>query len=368
MPAGLPWRHHPLRWVALAIAVVVLALLAALAIDVHALLQPQRFTNLLERELAGVGIELKLQAPATPALFPRPAVRLQGFSLTNRGADKPILTANGATIVVPWGALLHRTVAIERVDIDSPHINLGQLQALLARLPQHRGPPRLPTIAAGVHMRSGTLTDNGTPLLFEISVDTGELVPGHHFRMAASAHSASGRSIDASLDTVPSSPHGGSIVFAPIELRVARQNSLALQLAGKGTWAGGESLALHLQGTLQHAALTPPPASSARPAPSASSAVAAAAAPPATTTDQVTLDVQPAHANVPLTVALQVAGSDTQASFTAQPGEFGSWWEQLFSSAPGHPPKPLPITGEAKVQKLDLGWLKASGISIEASP
>lgn len=150
MPAT--WQRHRMRWIALAVGVVLLALLAALAIHVQALLQPQRFTDLLERELASVGIKLEMQAAAEPTLFPRPAVRMRGFSLTNAGSSTPFLQASSATIVVPWRALLHGEVAIERVEITAPRIDLGQLKTLLARLPQHAGPPRLPTIAAGVHM------------------------------------------------------------------------------------------------------------------------------------------------------------------------------------------------------------------------
>ncbi|HVX04408.1 MAG TPA: membrane assembly protein AsmA, partial [Rhodanobacteraceae bacterium] len=99
MPAT--WQRHRLRWVAVAIGVVVLALLVALAIHVQALLQPQRFTDLLERELASVGIKLDMQSAAEPTLFPRPAVRMRSFSLTNIGSATPFLQANGATIVVP---------------------------------------------------------------------------------------------------------------------------------------------------------------------------------------------------------------------------------------------------------------------------
>ena len=110
MPAT--WQRYRMRWVALAAGVVVLALLVALAIHVQALLQPQRFTDLLERELASVGINLDMQAAAEPTLFPRPAVKMQRFSLTNAGSSTPFLQASGATIVVPWRALLHGEVAI----------------------------------------------------------------------------------------------------------------------------------------------------------------------------------------------------------------------------------------------------------------
>lgn len=366
LPAA--WHLHRIRWIALAIGVLLLALLAALAIHINTLLQPQRFTSLLERDLAAVGVKLDIDAPAHPQLFPRPGVRLQGFSLTNTGSDTPILQAGGATIVVPWRALLRGDVAIERVDIDAPRIDLGELKALLARLPRHRGPPRLPTIVAGVHMSQGTLTNDGTPLLFEVGLDTGELVPGRPFQLEIAARSASGQQISASLDTVPSAPHAGTIDFAPTRITLNKQGGLALHLTGQGHWRGGEDLALRLSGSLQHAA--PGPASAKAGAVASGSAAGTSAAPAATTSvlDQIVLAIEPARAHVPLAITVQLDGADTHANFRLQPTEFGRWWQRLLAASPEHPPGPLPVSGQARVQHLDLGWFKATGLSIDAGP
>ena len=172
------------------------ALAIALAIYVHSLLQPQRFTSLIENNLAAAGLRLEMRAPAEPTLFPRPAVQLKGFTLTAMGSDSPILQAAGATIVVPWRALLHGEVAIERIDVDAPRLDLGELQSLFAKLP-HRaggGAPRLPTIATGIRMSHGTLTRNGSPLLFDFALQTGALAPGRAFGLDASGHSAGAES------------------------------------------------------------------------------------------------------------------------------------------------------------------------------
>lgn len=362
MPAFTDRQRKRLRWIAIAIGVLFCALLTALAIHISALLQPQRFTGLLERELASVGIKLTLQAPASPALFPRPAVRMQGFSLTNSGSNTPVLQADGAVIVVPWRALLHGKVAIERVEVDAPRIDLGQLQALLARLPRHRGPPQLPTIAAGVHMSQGMLSHGGTPLLFGVGVDTGELLPGHSFEIDASARDASGRSITASLSTVPSSSHDGVIDLDPLQLAFAQQDGASLRLEGQGRWQGGEAISLHLAGDLKYPALAPPPAGSAKPATSASTASSP------TTVDKIVLDVTPPAGKIPLGIAVQLKGADTDADFHLQPTEFGAWWKRLLAASPDHPPGALPFAGKLNVQALDLGWVKATGLHIEADP
>lgn len=363
------WRGLRVRWIALGTGVVVLALLVALAIHVQALLQPQRFTDLLERELASVGIKLDMQAAAEPTLFPRPAVNMQRFSLTNAGSSTPFLQASGATIVVPWRALLRGDVAIERVEVERPHIDLGELKALLMRLPGHKGPPRLPTIVAGVHMTQGTLTNGGAPLLFELSLDTGELLPGRPFRMDTSARSSDGREITANLETVPSSPHDGTIDLDPIRLDFGKQGGASLHLQGQGQWHGGEAVVLHLHGDLRYPSLAPPAASTSAPAAGASaSASAPAPRSSAMSVDKIALDVLPPSAKAPLDIAVNIQGDNSHANFHLQPTEFGKWWQRLLAASPQHPPGPLPFTGEAEVQKLDLGWLNATGLILNAGP
>jgi AsmA protein len=357
-----------MRWVALAAGVVVLALLVALAIHVQALLQPQRFTDLLERELASVGIKLDMQAAAEPTLFPRPAVKMQRFSLTNAGSSRPFLQAGGATIVVPWRALLHGEVAIERVEVEGPRIDLGELKALLLRLPSHKGPPRLPTIAAGVHMTQGTLTNGGAPLLFELALDTGELLPGRPFRLDASARSGDGREVSASLDTVPSSPHDGVIDLAPIRIDLGKQGGFSLQLQGQGQWQGGEAIALHLHGNLRYPSLAPSASTGAPVASGSAPASAPASQGSAMSIDKIALDVLPPSGKAPLGIAVNIQGDNSRADFHLQPTEFGKWWQRLLAASPQHPPGPLPFTGEAEVRKLDVGWLKATGLSLKAGP
>jgi AsmA protein len=359
--------RHLWRWVALAIVALIAALLLALAIYVHNLLQPERFTALLENDLAAAGLRLKLDAPAEPALFPHPGVQLQGFSLSNMGSRTPVLRANGAAIVVPWRALLHGEVAIERIEVNAPRVDLGELETLLARLPRHNGPPRLPTIATGIHFSHGMLTRNGSPLLFDFNLATGALTPGRRFELQATAHGASGRRLSATLATVPSAAHEGAIDFDSLRIAVAERRGTTLRLEGKGSWRGGENLTAHLEGTLQHRSLAPPaPAASAAKASTAAPASAPAADQNAT--DRIVIDVAPARGNAPLTVALKLEGVDAQVDLRLQPAEFDGWWTRVLTAKPGAASPPPPFAGTARAKRLDLGWLKATDISIDAGP
>lgn len=371
MPASATWHRHRLRWIGLAVAAVVLALLAALAIHVSTLLRPGRFTTLLERQLADAGITLQMEAPARPALFPRPAVRLQGFSIANEGSTTPILQADGATIVVPWRALLHGDVAIERVDVDSPRIDLGELRDLLARLPRDHGPPNLPTILTGVQLSQGTLTSDGSPILFGVDLATGALMPNRPFRMEFAARGADGVPVTASLALVPSRPEAGTIALDDVAMHIHRQNGATLALRGRGDWQGGEAISLGLAGTLAYPALKASPTSAVAPAASAPSP--SSAAPPTSTataqpvtTDKLSLKVEPARGAAPLTVALTLTGADIDADLTLRPAEVGPWWQRLLAASPGHPPGPLPVTGKASAGHLALGPLQATGVTIDA--
>lgn len=358
MPDRTPARRHTLRWIALGVAAVLLVVVVALLIHVQRLLQPERFTRLLENNLAAVGLKLRMQAPAEPTLFPHPGVQLQGFSLANAHSDTPMLQAAGATVVVPWRTLLRGDVAIERVEVNAPRIDLDELQALLARLPHRAGPPRLPTIATGISMTHGTLLRGGKPLLFDCTIATGELVPGRAFALVASARTDAGQRLTATVAMVPSA-RAGAIDLESLRVELGIIGGAQLHLVGRGQWQGGDRLGLQLRGNLAHAALAPAGAQ-----PSAS----AATAPTSTTSDAITLVLRPARAGTPPIVTLKLDGDDAHVDASMRPTEFDGWWTALLASKPGQAPLPLPFTGKATVRTLDLGWLKASGLVIEADP
>lgn len=373
MSASEPSSRHLLRWIVLAVIAVLVALAIALAVYVHGLLQPQRFTALLENDLAAAGLRLNMQEPAEPTLFPRPAVQLHAFSLSIIGSDTPVLQAAGATIVVPWRALLHGEVAIERIDVDAPRIDLGEVQSLVDRL-HHQGgapqAPRLPTIATGIRMSRGTLTHDGSPLLFDFTLQTGALAPGEAFRLDASARTSGGRKFLCSVETVPSAPHEGVIDFKPLQVYFTTQPGMALDLHGHGSWRGGADLAAQFQGTLQHPAAEPAAATTAAKAATGTSTGTSnpGVRARALVVDKVAVDLEPSHGSAPLLATVKLTGKDAQVDMRIRPTEFGTWWSRLLTTTPGQPPAPMPFTGTAHLRELDLDGFKASGIHIQATP
>ena len=217
-------------------------------------------------------------------------------------------------------------------------------------------------------MSQGTLTRNGSPLLFDLSLVTGALAPGQRFRLDASARTAAGRRLTGMFATTPSAVRDGVIDLDSLQVGIAEQHGAALQLEGRGSWRGGEDLALQLAGSLLHRSFAPPPpASGATRAKAGAGAVSSA--PPTTddnVIDKIELQIAPARAGVPLTVTLKLDGDDAHADLRMQPTQFDDWWTRLLAAQPGEPSGHLPFTGTAQAKQLDLGWLKATDISIDA--
>src|SRR5574337_283528 len=146
-----------------------LAVAAALGaiVVVYLLLQPDRFTAMLQTQARGAGLELSLASPASPTLFPRPALDLRGITLSAEGAHAPILLAARGRLALPWSTLFGGPTVISQLQIDSPRVDLDALQAWMAALPtqvQH-APPDIPRIDTGVEITHGSLVRGNEVLL-----------------------------------------------------------------------------------------------------------------------------------------------------------------------------------------------------------
>ena len=355
-------RTHPWRWISAAVIVLILLAVLAGVLIVRSLLQPQRFTALLQSRLAAAGLILSVDKPASPALWPHPAVQLHGFRLSVAGTATPLLSASEARIVVPWHALLHRELAIERLEIETPRIDIEQLQTLLSRTPHGTGAPQLPRIGAGIRIVNGTLVRGDQPLLFDLNAETGPLMPGTPFHLDATARNGADRGGKLSLRMLPEH-QGSALRFENIDLQMSVEQGAQAHIAGDASWGGGDRLGANLHGGFSLPAHTSVAVAST-PAPAAS--VTAAPAPARNYT--LALQIQPAHDTTPMTAALKLDGEGKHVDMSVQPAALPGWWNDVLGSSPETALASAPINGQAQLDAVDLGPLHMQGVSVQAGP
>ena len=330
------------RWLRLFLLIAssaTLALVAVALIAVHLLLQPERITAMLQSQAQGAGLELSLASPATPALFPRPALELEGITLSAQGANMPILLAARGTLALPWRTLVHGETVISQMQIDSPRVDLDALQSWLSDLPSGptSAPTAIPRIDAGVHITRGTLVRGNQLLLGDVELITGRLAPGHAFALTVSAKDPQGTPTQLRLSLTPSIK-GGALQLDNIALHLAHSTTLTLQLTGDARWRGAADASAHLAGKLDHAD---------------------------TSEYQTAIELTPADESNPLMLALKLDGPDNHADLHLPPLALASWWSQLDHDEGPRLAVP-PGNGHAEIAKIDTGNVSIEGLTIQA--
>lgn len=329
-------RYRVLRIALIALTVLLAAVLAAL-VAVRMLLQPDRFTALLRGMAADAGLELTLDAPAAPTLWPRPALELRGLRLLPKGAAAPLLQAARARIVLPWRALLGGAPSIARLEVDAPHVDLDQLRAQLARLPRGEGAPRLPHVGTGIGIAQGVLLSGGEAVLTDVAMHAGRLAPGERFTFGFRARDAQGGIYTLNLAAVPRE-EVGAVQLDALTLELGIGDLATARLAGQARWSGGEALDLALAGELRREG-HPPYALSLR--------------------------ATPATAAAPADLRVKLDGADAHARAQLSPPALLAWWRGL-ATAPGDALPLPPLAGSASAASLDLGPAHIEGLRIES--
>lgn len=330
------------RWLRItlwSIGSVIAVALVTLVISLYLLLQPARFTSMLQTEAGRAGLDLNLASPASPTLFPRPALELQGLTLNAKGASMPILLAARGRLQLPWRALLGKETAISRLEIDSPRVDLDALQAWLASLPPRpeSTPPEIPRIDAGVHITRGSLVRGNEMLLGDVSLDAGSLISGQPFPLDIAARNAGGEPLQLRLSATPRLK-GDTLQLDDIDVRFSQGSRITLQLAGEAHWHGAADASLRLHGKLDHADMG---------------------------AYDTSLVLTPANQVDPLLLALKFDGPGNHADLRLPPLALADWWSQL-----NHPQGPRlsvpPGSGNAQLDKLETGGITIEGLSIQA--
>ena len=328
-----------LRLVLLMLGGFALAVVLAAVIAVYLLLQPERFTRMLQTQARTAGLELSLASPASPTLFPRPALDLDGITLNAEGASAPILLAAHGQLVLPWHTVLGGPTVISQLQIESPRVDLDALQEWLAALPaQPEGaPPNIPRIDTGVSISHGSVVRGNEVLLGNVSLEAGSLISGQPFPLGLSAVTAAGTPLQLRLSTTPRI-EGNALQLNNITLHLSQGSAMTLALTGNAHWHGAADAAASLAGKLDQASAGQ---------------------------YDISLLLTPADQSNPLLLALKLDGPANHADLRLPPLALAHWWSQL-----GNPQGPQlrvpPGSGHAEIAKLEAGGISIEGLTIRA--
>ena len=141
------------------ILVAVLAF-AGMAWWVDRQLEPHRLTALvLEKAGSSLGLRLSYQGEPDYAFRPEPRLLVPNLVVRDPATGKQILSAKRADISLPWATITGGEPVITRIELDTPLLDLPTFRRWLAAQPPT--PFKLPTLLKGVHVRDGTIVDDG---------------------------------------------------------------------------------------------------------------------------------------------------------------------------------------------------------------
>lgn len=328
-----------LRLILLVLGGLALAVVLTAVIAVYLLLQPERFTRMLQTQARSAGLELNLASPASPTLFPRPALDLDGITLSAEGASAPILLAAHGQLVLPWHTVLGGPTVISQLQIESPRVDLDALQDWLAALPaQPAGaPPNIPRIDTGVSIRRGSVVRGNQVLLGNVSLEAGSLISGQPFPLDLSAVTAAGTPLQLRLSATPRI-EGNALQLNNITLHLAQGSAMTLALTGSARWHGAADAAASLAGKLDQASAGQ---------------------------YDISLLLTPADQSNPLLLALKLDGPANHADLRLPPLALAHWWSQL-GDAQGPQLSVPPGSGHAEIARLEAGGISIEGLAIQA--
>lgn len=162
-PAPDPSAPRRLRWLRLLLIALVLAIVAALLVQV--LLPPERALRLvLARLEPTLGLRITFEGDVEYRLRGTPQLVVRDVSIVSTGpdtSDVPMLHADRMLLSLPWKTIRSRGTDLEitRVELDAPHLHLPSLLRWLDARPPGDG--KVPTITDGVRIVRGRLDGDG---------------------------------------------------------------------------------------------------------------------------------------------------------------------------------------------------------------
>ena len=327
-----------IRLILLILGGAVAAAALTLIIAVYILLQPERFTAMLQNQARAAGLDLRLASPASPSLFPRPALELRGITLSAEAGNSPILLAARGRLALPWHTLFGGPTVISQLQIDSPRVDLDALQAWMAALPAQAENRQLdiPRIDTGVEISHGSLVRGNEVLLDNLSLRAGSLVSGQPFPLRMTAN-VGGDPWQLRLSATPRI-EGNTLQLDNISLHLSQASAVTLVLNGRAHWHGAADAVASLAGKLDRADAGQ---------------------------YDISLRLTPANQESPLLLALKLDGPDNHADLRLPPLALAQWWSRL--NDPEHPQLAVPPgSGHAEFGTIDSGGVHIEGLTVQA--
>lgn len=326
-----------LRLGLLAVAGLLLVLLLTALIAMYVVLQPERFTAMLQSRAEAAGLDLGLANPASPTLWPKPALELEGLTLRARGSGTPLIVASRGKLVLPWRTLLGGETTVSRLELEGARIDVDAVSAYLDTLPPRPSTAGafLPGIDAGFNVSRGTLTRGNRLLMSDVDIDAGRLANGRAFDLTLSAMIDS-QHYAMTLGTRPILARG-VLTLGDMQLDLSSDDRFAASLEGSATWRGGADVGASFTGrATRHDA---PPL-------------------------DIVLGMTPANQQDPLSVALKLDSPTEHVDVRVPPLAVAEWWTGI--NAGGTPTLP-PLLGTVDAQAVDMGSVHVKGLRIRAT-
>lgn len=142
--------------------IVAAILLLALGLGLRWLAQPRQVAGiLLNRAGAALGLVITAAGTTEYTLRGAPVLVLRDVEARQTDSRTPLLRARRIHVSLPWSTLraLGGDLTVQRLELDSPRIDLAALQRWLDSRPPTEA--RLPTFIDGVQVRDGELIADG---------------------------------------------------------------------------------------------------------------------------------------------------------------------------------------------------------------
>lgn len=163
---------------------IALALLLAALIGLRWVSRPSQISWIaLSQTGRALGLQISASGVSEYRLRGTPMLEVRNLVARVPGSDKPLLRADRVYLAAPWSTIraAGAVLDIERVELDAPQLDIGELGRWLAARPPSPGPVRIPRLIRGARVIDGRAIGEGWSVE-GIGLDFAELDPDKPLR------------------------------------------------------------------------------------------------------------------------------------------------------------------------------------------